>query len=121
MTGVAGVAELSTNPGLIGAESDDFADGRKSLAAEFMFNGNKIIVVANHLKSKLGDDPVLGVNQPPEQHTATQRLAQATKIQGFVADVLREQPAAKVIVLVTSRLSKRWPATTWTSCSTSFR
>ena len=42
---------------------------RKSLAAEFDFKGERIVVIANHLKSKLGDDAVYGSNQPAIENT----------------------------------------------------
>jgi uncharacterized repeat protein (TIGR01451 family) len=91
--------ELSVSPGRIEPTNQAFTDGRKSLAGEFSFNGRKLFVVANHFKSKLGDDPLFGRNQPPAFPTEVQRKQQAQVVNTFVDDILALDPNANVIVL----------------------
>jgi predicted extracellular nuclease len=43
--------ELSINPGRIDPLNDAFLDSRKPLAAEFLYNGHTLVVIANHLNS----------------------------------------------------------------------
>jgi len=92
------------NPGRVGPTNPVFsADGgegtRKSLAAEFTFNGETIFVVDNHLKSKFGSPPLFGAEQPAIDNTAEQRDAQAEVIRDFAAELLAENPNAKLVVL----------------------
>lgn len=96
--GATGV-ELSLSPGRIDPQNTAFLDSRKPLAGEFMFNGYKIIVIANHLNSKGGDDPLFGRYQPPILYSEQQRLAQAAVIHAFVQEILALDPSAHIIVL----------------------
>mgnify|MGYP001291917735 CR=1 FL=1 len=66
-TAPVGVDEngLSLNPGCIDPTNEAFTDSRKPLAAEFEFNGEQIIVIANHLNSKGGDDGLFGETYSP--------------------------------------------------------
>jgi uncharacterized repeat protein (TIGR01451 family) len=91
--------ELSYSPGRIAPLHNAFANSRKPLAGEFIFNGYKLIVIANHFASKLGDDSLFGRIQPPILHTEAQRLQQAQVVHQFVQAILDLDPAAKVIVL----------------------
>ncbi len=50
---------LSKNPGRIDPLNSAFDSTRKSLAAEFEFKGEQIIVINNHFSSKRGDEPDL--------------------------------------------------------------
>jgi predicted extracellular nuclease/2',3'-cyclic-nucleotide 2'-phosphodiesterase (5'-nucleotidase family)/DNA-binding beta-propeller fold protein YncE len=91
------------NPGRVDPNNPVFsAEGgegtRKSLAAEFTFNGETVFVVNNHLKSKFGSPPLFGSEQPAIDNTAEQRDAQAEVIRDF-AELLAENPAAKLVVL----------------------
>ncbi|MCU9614635.1 5'-nucleotidase C-terminal domain-containing protein [Caldibacillus lycopersici] len=90
---------LTLNPGRIDPTNEAFADSRKPLAAQFTFNGEDIIVVANHFNSKGGDHPLNGINQPPVLSSEQQRLAIAEVVNGFVSDILAEDPDANVVVM----------------------
>lgn len=99
-------AALTLNPGRVDPTNPAFnqdpitlSEGaRKPLAAEFIFNGQKVFIIANHLKSKTGDTPLFGSTQPPVETTATQRAAQAQILNDFVAAILAADPSANVIV-----------------------
>src|SRR5262249_47949004 len=41
--------------------------GREPLVARFAIGGRTLWVVGNHFKSKLADDPLFGVNDPPRR------------------------------------------------------
>ncbi|NEO25687.1 MAG: DUF4114 domain-containing protein [Kamptonema sp. SIO4C4] len=88
-----------TNPAFAADGQDGFAGTRKSLAAEFIFNGETVYVINNHFKSKGGDDPLLGVRQPPNFVTESQRVAQAQVINEFIASILAKDPNANIITL----------------------
>lgn len=79
---------LSLNPGRIDPQNDAFNDSRKPLAAEFLFNGQKLFIIANHFVSKLGG--------PPDD---VKRLNQAEIVSQFVSELLQSDPDANVIVL----------------------
>ncbi|MDC7286045.1 hypothetical protein NXH56_08790, partial [Bifidobacterium thermophilum] len=72
---------------------------RKSLAAQFEFNGEDVVVIANHFNSKTGDQPLFGRNQPPELGSEAKRIEIAEVINGFVKDIHAENPEANVVVL----------------------
>jgi len=76
-----------------------FVDSRKPLVAEFLFNGQVVTVVNNHLSSKSGDTPLFGSVQPPVLNSEPPRIAQAQVVRDFVDGVLDEDPSAKIIVL----------------------
>ena len=63
-----------------------------------MFNGRRVIVVANHFNSKGGDDPLFGRFQPPVQSSQTQRNGQADVVGGFVEQILALDDDANVVV-----------------------
>ncbi|MBY6036479.1 chitobiase/beta-hexosaminidase C-terminal domain-containing protein [Fictibacillus nanhaiensis] len=90
---------LTLNPGRIDPANPAFDDSRKPLAAQFMFKGESVIVVANHFNSKGGDQPLFGKNQPPYLGSEKQRLEIASVVNGFVKDVKQEDPHAKVVLL----------------------
>ncbi|EHI69758.1 gram positive anchor [Streptococcus ictaluri 707-05] len=56
--------ELNMSLGRIAPTNAAWKDVRKSLAAEFIFQGNKVVVIANHLNSKRGDNALYGRIQP---------------------------------------------------------
>jgi len=89
--------QLTLNPGRISPEV--FENTRKPLAAQFEFNGESIVVVANHLNSKLGDDPFFGQNQPPNLGSREQRKVLAQELNDFVTDVKKDNPDENVVVL----------------------
>lgn len=91
--------KLTLNPGRIDPTNPAFEDSRKSLAAQFEFQGKSVIVVANHFNSKGGDQPLFGKNQPPVLKSEVQRMEIAKVINGFVEDVKAKDPHANIILL----------------------
>lgn len=91
--------QLSFNPGRIDPMNDAFQSTRKPLAAQFEFQGESVVVVANHLNSKSGDDPVFGQNQPPRLGSEAQRLELAQILNNFVKDIKTENPDENIIML----------------------
>lgn len=89
--------QLTLNPGRV--SPDVFENTRKPLAAQFEFNGESVVVVANHLNSKLGDDPFFGQNQPPNLESREQRKVLAEELNGFVQDIKQDNPKENVVVL----------------------
>ncbi|WP_059171895.1 5'-nucleotidase C-terminal domain-containing protein [Bacillus sp. FJAT-27445] len=90
---------LTLNPGRIEPTNSAFNSSRKPLAAEFVFNGEEVIVIANHFNSKGGDQPIFGKNQPPVLGSEAQRLEIARIVNNFVSDVQTKNPEANVVVL----------------------
>jgi hypothetical protein len=91
--------QLTFSPGRVDPANPAFDDSRKPLAGEFLWQGARLFLVANHFSSKGGDDPLFGRFQPPNRVTETQRHAQAQVVNGFVDSILALDAAAKVIVL----------------------
>ncbi|TYS17671.1 hypothetical protein FZC78_07365 [Rossellomorea vietnamensis] len=90
---------LTHNPGRIAPTSDAFEDSRKPLAAEFMFNGEKVVVIANHLNSKGGDGSLFGAAHPVVLGSEVQRIEQAKILNNFVNEVVTTVEDANVVVL----------------------
>ncbi|NDI36484.1 chitobiase/beta-hexosaminidase C-terminal domain-containing protein [Chengkuizengella sediminis] len=90
---------LTLNPGRIDPTNEAFESSRKSLAAEFEFNGERVIVIANHFNSKRGDGAPFGSDQPVVLGSEPQRLEMAKAINGFIQDVLTVNPEANIVVL----------------------
>jgi hypothetical protein len=91
---------LLPNPGRIYPRDPAFEKNmRKPLAAEFTFRGQSLFVIANHLKSKSGDERLFGEFQPPRTFTEDRRHEQARIVHGFVEEILDADPMANVIVL----------------------
>jgi predicted extracellular nuclease len=91
--------KLTLNPGRIDPTNAAFEDSRKPVAAQFMFKGESVIVVANHFNSKGGDQPLFGKNQPPFLGSEEQRKEISAIVNGFVKDVKEEDKNAKVVLL----------------------
>lgn len=69
----AAADQLTYNPGRIDPTNSAFASSRKPLAAQFVFGGETVIVIANHFNSKGGDTGPFGNVQPlycPVKHSA---------------------------------------------------
>jgi predicted extracellular nuclease len=97
---VGGGAPLLTfSPGRIDPANVAFANSRKPLAGEFVFNGRKVFVIANHFNSKLGDQPLFGRFQPPARGSEAQRLQQAQVVHDFAQSILTVDADANVVVL----------------------
>jgi uncharacterized protein len=91
--------KLTLNPGRIDPTNAAFQASRKPLAAQFDFQGESIIVVANHFNSKSGDQPLFGKNQPPVLSSETQRHKIAGIVNGFVKDIKAKNADANVVLL----------------------
>ncbi|MEE4639036.1 MAG: endonuclease/exonuclease/phosphatase family protein [Wenzhouxiangella sp.] len=79
---------------LLRLDGPAFASSRKSLVAEFIFNGQSVVVINNHFASKGGSDPLFGQRQPPIEGAADQRRDQALAVLEFAATLspnLRER------------------------------
>jgi predicted extracellular nuclease len=72
--------------------------GREPLVGVFDIDGSAVTIIGNHFKSKGGDDPIFGVNQPPIRITEAQRKDQAQAVRNFVNGLLGANPDARVIV-----------------------
>jgi predicted extracellular nuclease len=97
-TGADGTATLSRNPGRVDPTNAAWTASRKPLAAEFVFQGRKVIAVANHFNSKGGDQSADGRFQPPNRSSEVQRTQQATVLNAFVKQVLAADPNANVVL-----------------------
>ncbi len=90
---------LVNNPGRVATTDENFASTRRALATEFVFNGKSVIVIANHLSSKRGDEGEFGPNQPPIKGSEAKRHGQASAINAFIDTVIADTPDANVVVL----------------------
>lgn len=79
-----------------GAQSP--SPGREPLVGVFKIEDKELTIVGNHFKSKGGDDPLFGENQPPLRETELARKAQARAVRSFVSNILDEDPEAWVLV-----------------------
>jgi len=94
-------ADQASNP------LNPFFGSRISLAADFNFAGTTISVVNNHLSSKGGSAPILGIEQPFDQRqeeftvngSLDERQVQATAVRDYVAGILALNSEANVVVL----------------------
>lgn len=96
---VHGKAQLTASPGRVDPANTAWASSRKPLAGEFVFRGQTVFVIANHLNSKGGDQGLTAQYQPPTRSSEVQRHAQATVVNGFVNEILKAQKNADVITL----------------------
>ena len=88
--------ELTLNPGRILDLPQQ--NTRKPLAAQFEFQGEKVVVIGAHLNSKGGDQPLFGKNQPPILGSEAERIELATMINEFIKKGQAQDPNLKVIV-----------------------
>ncbi|QUG40320.1 chitobiase/beta-hexosaminidase C-terminal domain-containing protein [Psychrobacillus sp. INOP01] len=87
---------LTLNPGRILDLPQE--NTRKPLAAQFEFQGEKVVVIGAHLNSKGGDQPLFGKNQPPFLGSEAERIELATMINNFIQAGLEKDPDLSVIV-----------------------
>ena len=87
---------LTLNPGRILDLPQE--NTRKPLAAQFDFQGEKVVVIGAHLNSKGGDQPLFGKNQPPFLGSEAERMELATMINNFIQAGQAKDPDLKVIV-----------------------
>jgi uncharacterized protein len=90
---------LSVSPGRIAPASPVWTESRRPLAAEFTFNGRRLVVIGCHFVSKRGDQPRFGRFQPPASPTQAQRLAQAHEVHQFARALLQADQDAHLLVL----------------------
>lgn len=93
-----GHAELSVSPGRVDPTNPAWNASRKPLAAEFRFQGREVIVIGNHLVSKLGDQPDVGRNQPPTRSSEVQRGQQTAALRAFVDQILAVDRKANIVI-----------------------
>ncbi|WP_159943908.1 MULTISPECIES: endonuclease/exonuclease/phosphatase family protein [unclassified Nocardiopsis] len=92
-------AELSVSPGRISPKDEAWASSRKPLVGHFRSLNRDIYVVTNHFNSKGGDQPLHGVNQPPNRTSEPQRAAQAELVREFAEELLAVDPEANLVVM----------------------
>jgi predicted extracellular nuclease len=91
--------KLTHNPGRIDPLNPAFDSSRKPLAAQFDFQGENVVVIANHWNSKGGDTGFFGSKQPVVLGSEVQRKQIAQIVHDFVADVKTDNPDANVVAL----------------------
>ncbi|MGX9133257.1 endonuclease [Rummeliibacillus sp. JY-2-4R] len=89
--------KLTLNPGRIDPTNSAFNNSRKPLAAQFDFNGESVVVIANHWNSKSGDTPLFGSTQPPQLESEVQRHKIANVVNGFVEKIKADNPNANIV------------------------
>lgn len=91
--------QLAFSPGRVAPMDAAWLEVRKPLAGEFLFRGTRFFVIACHFKSKVGDTPIFGRYQPPNEVTAAQRGAEAALVNAFVDSLLAVDANAKIVVI----------------------
>lgn len=89
--------KLTLNPGRIDPTNAAFNSSRKPLAAQFVFQGEDVIVITNHWNSKSGDTPLFGAIQPPVYNSEIQRKQIAQIVYNFVSDIKTKNPDANIV------------------------
>lgn len=90
---------LLPNPGRIEPDNPAFARSRKPMGVELSFHGEKIFLAIAHLRSKGGDDALMGARQPPRWGSEEQRMGQVEALRRFMDRLLEQDPGARVVVL----------------------
>jgi predicted extracellular nuclease len=92
---------LSHNPGRIDPTNEAFSNSRKPLAAEFEFQGERVLVINNHFNSKSGDPAPYGAAQPLPNPLGSEikRHEIAAIVNGFVKGILQQNSNANLVVL----------------------
>lgn len=76
-----------------------FTNSRNPLAADFLFNGEKITVIDVHSKSRSGSDALQGSVQPPASAGDESRTAQANAMRDFIDARSAADPDLKIVTL----------------------
>ncbi len=76
-----------------------FFAARRPLVAELEAAGRPLFVVVVHLSSKGGDDPMLGLHQPPRRSSEAQRREQAFAVRALADRLLAADPTARIVIL----------------------
>lgn len=90
--------QLTLNPGRVDPKNPLFDHTRKSLAAAFTFKGRDVVIIANHLNSKIGDDSLYGKHQPVVLRSEQKRLQLAADIRKFVDEGLAQNPRMNLLL-----------------------
>ena len=88
---VVGSAEL--------IDGSAYANSRKPLVAQFLFQGQTITAIDVHLTSRGGSSPLYGSSQPPVNAGDAARTAQADGVKAYILSKLAVNPLAKIVVL----------------------
>lgn len=96
--GLVDTPALSASPGRVDPTNPAWNNSRKPLAGEFVFQGRKVVVVANHFNSKGGDESADGRFQPPNRTSEVQRTQQARSLRAFVEQIKAVDPQANVVL-----------------------
>lgn len=91
--------ELNLSLGRIAPTNPAWTAVRKTLAAEFIFKGEKVVVLANHLNSKRGDNGLYGKVQPVTFASEAKRHILAQLLADFTKAGLAQNPAANIVML----------------------
>ena len=84
----------------LGIDDPTTFDGtRDPLLGTFLFNGNEVTVINNHLTSRFGSTPIYGSQQPFVQAGEANREAEVLALNQIVAALLAQDPTANVVVL----------------------
>ena len=83
----------------VGEGNPDFDRSRKSLAAEFEVDGRRVLVVNNHLASRLGSSPWTADLETPVIGRAEQRLGQAEAIRAYIDERRAKDPDLDVLII----------------------
>jgi predicted extracellular nuclease len=94
-----GRARLAFNPGRVAPDDPAFVETRRTLAAEFVFRGHRVVVLDSHFSSRREDDPAYGPRQPPTLHSEPKRIMQAQAVQRFVRDLAAADPQVTILHL----------------------
>lgn len=80
-------------------EDPAFAGSRRPLVADFTFNSETVRLINVHFTSRIGSDPLMGANQPPNDAGDGARTQQAEAVSAYVNNSLATNPALKLGVL----------------------
>jgi predicted extracellular nuclease len=72
---------------------------RSPLAADFLFNGQKVTAIDVHFTSRGGSDAAFGDTQPADQAGDGARTAQNTQLRTYVDGLLAADPALNVAIM----------------------
>ena len=95
----SGAPVLSLNPGRIEPRDPAFYSSRKPLVVTFIYNGEPLFIINNHLNSKGGDRALFGEFQPPILDSEIQRMEQAQILHDFIAELIAVNPDSRLVVL----------------------
>lgn len=90
---------LSHSPGRIDPANNNWDSTRRPLVGEFLFQGQRLILIANHWSAKGGDNPLQGSIQPPVLNSEPKRIEQAKIVANWIKDFLSKDPNANIIAL----------------------